>query len=56
MESMLNWIDKSCECDLIQARHRAETLIDMGFGIADAVHIAFAEQSADSSLLAMTNC
>jgi predicted nucleic acid-binding protein len=47
MESMLSRIDKSCECDLIQARHRAETLIDMGLGIADAAHIAFAEQLAE---------
>lgn len=47
MESMLRQLDKSCDCDLNQARHRAETLIDMGFGIADAAHIAFAEQLAE---------
>ncbi len=33
--------------DLIQARHRTESLIDMGFGIADAAHLAFAEQLAE---------
>lgn len=47
MESLLSRLDKSCECDLIQARHRAEALIDMGFGIADAAHVAFAEQLAE---------
>jgi predicted nucleic acid-binding protein len=47
MESLLSRLDKSCECDLTQARHRAEALIDMGFGIADAAHVAFAEQLAE---------
>ena len=47
MESLLSRLDKSCECDLIQARHRAEALIDLGFGIADAAHVAFAEQLAE---------
>jgi len=47
MESLLRWLDESCECDLTQIRHRAEALIDMGFGIADATHLAFAEQLAE---------
>lgn len=47
MESLLRRLDESCECDLTQARHRAEALIDLGFGIADAAHIAFAEQLAE---------
>ena len=47
MESLLSRLDKSCLFDLNQARHRAETLIDLGFGIADAAHVAFAEQSAE---------
>ena len=47
MESLLNHLDNSCECDLIKARYRAEGLIDMGFGIADAAHVAFAEQLAE---------
>lgn len=47
MESLLNRLDRSCECDLIKARHRAENLINMGFGIADAAHVAFAEQLAE---------
>lgn len=47
MESLLDRLDNSCECDLIKARHRAEELIKMEFGIADAAHIAFAEQLAE---------
>lgn len=47
IESMLNRLDKSSECNLIQACHRAETLIDIGFCIADAAHVAFAEQLAE---------
>ena len=30
----------------IQAQKRAEELVELGFGIADAAHIAFAEQNA----------
>jgi predicted nucleic acid-binding protein len=47
MESLLGRLDNSCECDLSKARHRAEALINMGFGIADAAHVAFAEQMAE---------
>jgi len=38
----------SCsEWDFIQASDRAEALIEIGFGIADAAHVAFAEQLAE---------
>ena len=47
IESLLGRLDKSSACDLVQARHRAEALIDMGFGIADAAHVSFAEQLAE---------
>jgi len=47
MEGLLNRLDTSLEFDLPQARQRAETLADMGFGIADAAHLAFAEQTAE---------
>ena len=47
MERLLRRLDESCACDLAQTRHRAEALIDMGFGIADAAHLAFAEQLAE---------
>lgn len=40
-------MDDSFDYDLVQARHRAEALVDSGFGIADAAHVAFAEQSAE---------
>lgn len=47
MESLLGRLDKSYKYNLIQARNRADTLIDIGFDIADAAHVAFAEQSAE---------
>ena len=47
IKSLLERLDNSCECNLIIARHRTEGLIDMGFGIADAAHVAFAEQLAE---------
>jgi predicted nucleic acid-binding protein len=47
LESILNRLDTSCECDLKQAHYRAETLTDAGFEIADAAHVAFAEQLAE---------
>ena len=47
IKSLLERLDNSCECNLIKARHRTEGLIDMGFGIADAAHVAFAEQLAE---------
>jgi predicted nucleic acid-binding protein len=47
MESLLGRLDNACEFDLSKARDRAEGLSDIGFGIADAAHIAFAEQSAE---------
>jgi predicted nucleic acid-binding protein len=33
--------------ELTNIKNRAEHLITMNFGVADAVHLAFAEQSAD---------
>ena len=47
VKSLLERLDNSCECNLGKARHRTEGLIDMGFGIADAAHVAFAEQLAE---------
>ena len=37
IKSLLERLDNSCECNLIKVRHRTEGLIDMGFGIADAM-------------------
>jgi len=47
VEKLLNRMDDSFDYDFVQARHRAEALVDLGFGIADAAHVAFAEQSAE---------
>jgi len=47
IKSLLGGLDNACECNLIKARHRTEGLIGMGFGIADAAHVAFAEQLAE---------
>ena len=47
IKSLLDRLDNSCECDFTNARNRAEGLINMGFGIADAAHVAFAEQLAE---------
>jgi len=47
IESLLNRLDTSNPYDLGLARHRAETLFNMGFGIADSAHVAFAEKSAE---------
>ena len=46
-ESLLSRLDQTYEGDLLQARHRAETLIEIGFSIADATHVAFAEQLSE---------
>lgn len=34
-------------CDLNQARKRAQQLVGLKFGLADAAHVSFAEASAD---------
>lgn len=47
MQRLLARLSESCEYDLVQARRRAEALIGSGFGVADAAHVAFAEQVAD---------
>lgn len=37
----------SPDCDLDKTRARAEMLYASGFGVADAAHVAFAEQTAE---------
>jgi predicted nucleic acid-binding protein len=44
---LLNLYGKTPKYDSGTARNRAIELIECKFGIADAVHLAFAEQSAD---------
>jgi len=41
---LLNKYGKTVEVNLAKARKRAEELVSLGFGIADAAHIAFAEE------------
>ncbi len=47
MESLLDRLNKSYKYNLVQAHNRAKELIDIGFDIADAAHVACAEQSAE---------
>lgn len=44
---LLNTYGKEPNYDLEEGKKRTEKLISLNFGIADAVHLAFAEQSAD---------
>lgn len=43
--SILETFGEPVKADLLTARRRAEELCAHGFGIADAAHVAFAEQS-----------
>lgn len=47
LESLLQCLDKSLSYDLIQARQSTERLVNIGLDVADAAHLAFAEQVAD---------
>jgi len=57
LQERLKTLGKSVNVDLTFARKRAEELCDLNFGVADAAHIAFAEQcgaefiSCDDSLI-----
>lgn len=44
LEALLSMYGKSIKADLKASRQRAEQLFNAGFGIADAAHVAFAEQ------------
>jgi hypothetical protein len=45
--SLLSQYGVEADCDVAQARARAETLHADGFGVADAAHVAYAEAMAD---------
>ncbi len=45
LQERLKTLGKSIKVDLASARKRAEELCDLNFGVVDAAHIAFAEQS-----------
>ena len=57
LQERLKTLGKSVNVDLAVTRKRAEELYELNFGIADAAHIAFAEQcgaefiSCDNSLI-----
>lgn len=42
--TLLNKYGKIVKVNLLETRKRAEELVSLGFGIADAAHIAFAEE------------
>lgn len=46
--SLLQRFSKRTNYDIGEAKMRAEGLISKGFGVADAAHLAFAEQAADT--------
>ena len=57
LQERLRTLGKSIKADSANAKKRAEELCDLNFGVADAAHIAFAEQcgaefiSCDDSLI-----
>jgi predicted nucleic acid-binding protein len=44
LQERLKTLGESVNVDLVVTRKRAEELCDLNFGVADAAHIAFAEQ------------
>jgi len=45
LESLLKNIGRLIEADLRKTKKRTEELMSLGFGVADAAHVAFAEQA-----------
>lgn len=45
---VLNELGKQIKVNMAKTRARAEELVNLGFGVADAVHLAFAEQAGAS--------
>jgi len=43
LQTLLDKLGEPIRVDLIKVRIRAEELTDLGFGVADAAHVAFAE-------------
>jgi predicted nucleic acid-binding protein len=46
--ALLSKFDSNYEIDLKKLRKRADHLYKIGFGVADAAHLAFAENTADA--------
>lgn len=45
LQILLEKLGEPIKVNLTKTRDRAEKLVELGFGIADAAHVAFAEQS-----------
>ncbi len=45
LQTTLNILGESIKVDLSKTKARAKKLIRLGFGVADAAHVAFAEQA-----------
>lgn len=45
LQIILDKLWESIKVNMTKTRKRAEKLVELGFGIADAAHVAFAEQS-----------
>jgi predicted nucleic acid-binding protein len=43
--TLLEKLRENTNVDMMETRKRAEELVNLGFGIADAAHVAFAERS-----------
>ncbi|PXF56037.1 MAG: hypothetical protein C4B57_00875 [Deltaproteobacteria bacterium] len=48
LQMVLNRLGEPIKVDMAKTRVRAEDLVNLGFGIADAAHVAFAEQAGAS--------
>jgi len=44
LQTLLDKLGEAIKVDMGKTRARAEELADLGFGVADAAHVAFAEQ------------
>ena len=45
LQTLLERLGEPVKVNLTKTRKRAEELVELGFGIADAAHVAFAEQA-----------
>jgi predicted nucleic acid-binding protein len=51
LQTLLDKLGEPAKVDLIKTRIRAEELVDLGFGVADAAHVTFAEQAGYSFIM-----
>ncbi len=48
LQAVLDRLGETAKVDILKTRARAEELVDLGFGVVDAAHVAFAEQISAS--------